>query len=120
MRTVPCLYPTPTLGYNAPANPLIYRCCLASPRLILNGLTPAVVADSVIDEIKARERGGLVELPKREAFHVGDTVRVTCGPLAGQLGLFAGMRAHERVLVLLALLGAQQRVELPKGSIEAL
>jgi hypothetical protein len=29
------------------------------------------------------------------------------------------MRAHERVLVLLALLGGQQRVELPKGDVEA-
>jgi len=29
-----------------------------------------------------------------------------------------GMRAHERVLVLLALLGGQQRVELAKDDIE--
>jgi transcriptional antiterminator RfaH len=96
------------------------RWCPHVVRLILNGLTPAVVADSVIEEIKARERGGLVELPKREAFHVGDTVRVSCGPLAGQLGLYAGMRARERVLVLLALLGGQQRAELAKGDIEAI
>jgi len=29
------------------------------------------------------------------------------------------MRPHERVLVLLALLGGEQRVELPKADIEA-
>jgi hypothetical protein len=46
-------------------------------------------------------------------------VRVTHGPLAGQLGLYAGQRAHERVLVLLTLLGGQQRAELARGDIEA-
>ena len=40
------------------------------------------------------------------------------GPFAGQLGLYAGMRPHERVLVLLQLLGGQQRVELAKDAIE--
>jgi hypothetical protein len=36
----------------------------------------------------------------------------------GQLGLYAGQRPHERVLVVLALLGGQQRVELAKDAIE--
>src|SRR5262249_41247416 len=44
--------------------------------LIMDGLRPARVADSVISEIKARERGGLVELPRREEFRTGDHVRV--------------------------------------------
>jgi hypothetical protein len=34
------------------------------------------------------------------------------------LGLYAGMRPHERVEVLLAVLGSQQRVILPRSSIE--
>src|SRR5262249_62347890 len=88
--------------------------------LIMNGVQPARVADSVISEIRARERGGLVELPKREEFRMGEAVRVTHGPLSGQLGLYAGQRPHERVLVLLALLGGQQRVELPESAVEAL
>ena len=45
-------------------------------------------------------------------------MRVLHGPLAGQLGLYAGQRPHERVLVVLALLGGQQRVELAKDAIE--
>jgi len=88
--------------------------------LIMDGLRPARVADSVIEEIRARERGGLVELPRREEFRMGDHVRVSAGPFSGQLGLYAGQRAHERVLVLLALLGGTQRVELPKDAVEAL
>ena len=86
--------------------------------LIMNGAGPAHVSDSVIAEIRSRERGGLVELPRREDFRTGEAVRVTQGPFAGQLGLYQGQRPHERVLVLLALLGGQQRVELPKDAVE--
>jgi hypothetical protein len=41
------------------------------------------------------------------------------GPLQDQIGLLAALRPHERVLVLLQLLGSQQRVELARSSIEA-
>ena len=87
--------------------------------LIMDGIRPAKVADSVIEEIRSRERGGLVELPRRDGLKAGDQVRILAGPFEGHFGLYAGMRPHERVLVLLALLGGQQRVELPKDSIEA-
>src|SRR5215472_8160272 len=40
--------------------------------LIMNGAGPAHVHDSVIDEIRSRERGGLVELPRCDGFKVGD------------------------------------------------
>jgi transcription antitermination factor NusG len=49
----------------------------------------------------------------------GDTVRVLQGPFAGRLALYGGMRPRDRVLVLLQLLGAQQRVELGRDDIEA-
>ena len=83
----------------------------------MDGIKPARVADQVIDDLRARERN---ELPKRSGLQPGDHVRVLHGPLAGQLGLYAGQRPHERVLVLLALLGGQQRVELATSDIEAL
>ena len=54
----------------------------------------------------------------REKFRTGEAVRVTQGPFSGQLGLYHGQRPHERVLVLLALLGGQQKVELPRDVIE--
>jgi transcription antitermination factor NusG len=49
---------------------------------------------------------------------IGERVRILGGPFEGHLGLYAGMRPHARVEVLLALLGGQQRVTLPRGSIE--
>jgi hypothetical protein len=39
-------------------------------------------------------------------------VRVISGPLSEQIGMLAVLRPHERVLVLLHMLGGQQRVEL--------
>jgi len=43
-------------------------------------------------------------------------VRVTSGPLHDQIGLLALLKPHERVVVLLNLLG---RVELARSAIEA-
>jgi len=42
------------------------------------------------------------------------------GPLHDQIGLLAALRPHERVPVLLQLLGGQQRVELARSAIEAI
>jgi transcriptional antiterminator RfaH len=87
--------------------------------LIMDGGHPARVPDAVIAGIRARERGGLVELPRRPLVP-GDRVQILQGPLAGQIGLFAGMRAHERVAVLLEILGGRQRVTMARGDVEAL
>src|SRR5262249_44138898 len=95
------------------------RWCPHVCRLVLDAGVPARVPDNVIDEIKSRERNGLVELPQRDSgLKPGDRVRILQGPLQGQLGLYAGQRPHERVLVLLALLGGQQRVELAASDVE--
>jgi len=67
------------------------------------------VPDNLIAEIKGRERGGLIELPRRDGLKAGDQVRILAGPFEGHFGLYAGMRPHERVLVLLALLGVAGR-----------
>ena len=64
-------------------------------RIIMNGLQPAHVSDAVINEIKSRERGGLVELPKLR-LEPGARVRVLQGPLQDQIGLLAALRPHER------------------------
>jgi len=85
----------------------------------MDGLQPAHVPDAVISEIRSRERGGFVELPRPHGFRPGMRVRVVSGPLSEQIGMLAALRPHERVLVLLQLLGGQQRVELGRNAIEA-
>jgi hypothetical protein len=47
------------------------------PWRTLDGLAPAHVPDSVIDDIKARERSGLVELLAAPGLCAGQTVRIT-------------------------------------------
>ena len=65
-------------------------------RIVMDGMVPARVPDAVIDEIRSRERGGLIELPKPSVARLGDRVRVLTGPLAGHIGLYAGMKPRAR------------------------
>src|SRR5262249_60611334 len=88
-------------------------------RLIMDGWLPAQVPDAVIGEIRSRERNGWVELPKLR-LEPGARVRVLQGPLQDQIGLLAALRPHERVLVLLQLLGGQQRGELARNAVAAI
>lgn len=88
-------------------------------KLLTNGGNePAPVADAIIAELRSREgRDGLVRLPRPPGLQRGDCVRIVHGAFAGQLGLFDGMKPHERVAVLLAILGGQRIIELPKADI---
>jgi len=56
----------------------------------------------------------------RALYRVGPRSSVPpCESLRNQIGLLAALRPHERVLVLLQLLGGQQRVDLARNAIEA-
>jgi hypothetical protein len=63
--------------------------------LIMDGAQPARVPDAVIGEIRSRERGGLVELPKLRLEPCASAG--FAGPLRDHIGLFAALRPHERV-----------------------
>jgi transcriptional antiterminator RfaH len=95
--------------------------CPGVRRLIFgNGERPAEIADSIVDEIRRREgRDGLVKLPRPRGLQPGDRVRVMRGPFEGRLAIYAGMNGHQRVAVLLAMLGSERRVLLPKNVVRA-
>jgi len=80
------------------------RWCPGVVRLVMDGMTPAKVPDGVIAAIRERERNGLVRLPPR--LKPGDAVKILYGPFTGHLALYAGQAAHERVMVLLAVLSS--------------
>lgn len=87
-------------------------------RLVMNGAGPAAVPDGVVAALRARERGGLIDLPRPSKFRTGDRVRILYGPFAGHVGLYAGMKPRERVEVLLAILGDARRVTLAADAVE--
>ena len=69
------------------------------------------MSDTVIDEIRSRQRNDVVELPHPSLeFRLGQQMRIVHGALAGKLAIYSGMESSERVEILLAMLGAQQRV----------
>jgi transcriptional antiterminator RfaH len=94
------------------------RWCPGVTRIVLAGGTPAAVPEGVIMDLKARETGGLIDLPKPPKFRPGDRLRVIHGPFAGHVGLYAGMKPRERIEVLLAILGGSQRVTLAADAVE--
>ena len=80
------------------------------------------MADHIIDELKSRERDGLIVLPPpprpSAKFQPGDKVKVKNGPMSGFPALVSGMRPHQRVEILLQMLGGLQRVELAAADVE--
>ena len=65
---------------------------------------------------RGREVDGLVQLPPEPApVHM----RIVRGPFAGLVGLYAGQSSHERVAILLALLGGERQVTLPAADVVA-
>ena len=59
----------------------------------------------------------MILLPKVRGLERGDQVKILSGPFQNHLALFDGMKGPERVMVLLALLGSVQRVELARTAI---
>ena len=86
--------------------------------LIMGGIQPAPVPDSVIAEIRDREVGGLIDLPGPPPLTPRARVRILRGPFTGHLAIFADMKPRQRVEILLQLLGGEQRVTLAKKDIE--
>ena len=93
--------------------------CPGVVRLVMDGLRPAKVPETVIEDIRDRERGGIIELPWRGPKR-GDRVRVLTGPFRGHLAIYASMSGHERVAVLLQIFSGQQRVTLAERDVEVI
>lgn len=66
---------------------------------------PQTLPDSAIKKMKDREIGGLYQLVAPPKFQPGEAVKATEGPLMGLPLIYEGMTSHERVRVLMDLLG---------------
>jgi transcriptional antiterminator RfaH len=89
-------------------------------RLVTHGEEPAALPEGVVQALKAREdRSGFVKMVARPAFAPGDKVRVIAGAFMDNAGLFNGMADHDRVSILLDMLGRKVRVLLDADLVAA-
>ena len=80
-------------------------------RLVTNGDAPAVVPSGVVIAIRAREdEKGFIQMDTRPTFAPGDRVRVLAGAFLDNTGLFHGLADHDRISILLDMLGRKVRV----------
>jgi transcriptional antiterminator RfaH len=89
--------------------------------LIKFGEQPARCPDAEVGALLARaDRDGIIRLPSRASssrrvFAPGAKVSITDGPFRGLSGIYQGMSAREREVVLLDLLGGKRPVEIAAG-----
>jgi transcriptional antiterminator RfaH len=89
-------------------------------RLVTNGDDPATVPEGVVHALRAREdEKGFIRLDNRSAFAPGDKVRVLAGAFMDSAGLFNGVADHDRVSILLDMLGRKVRVLLDADMVTA-
>jgi transcriptional antiterminator RfaH len=93
------------------------RWCPGVRRLVMNGLHPAKVSDDVVAEIRGRERGGVIEIARRQ-LKAGDRVKILSGPFRDHLAIYSGMSGAQRVMVLLQILGGATRISLARKDID--
>ena len=95
------------------------RWCVGVSKLLMANGQPARLSGDVVTAMKAREdRDGLIRLARPPGLKPGDRVRITRGSFENHFGIYQGLSGAERVRLLLALLGRQVPVRLPRGAIE--
>jgi transcriptional antiterminator RfaH len=89
-------------------------------RLVSNGDDPATVPEGVVHALKVREdEKGFIRLDNKPTFAPGDKVRVLAGAFMDSAGLFNGLADHDRVSILLDMLGRKVRVLLDADMVDA-
>jgi transcription antitermination factor NusG len=91
--------------------------------IILDGVCPAKVPDTVITEIRSREVDGLIHLPKplsAPGLRPGAQVKILAGPFSGFVASLVGLRPRQRCEVLLQLLGSACHATLARSDVVAL
>lgn len=80
-------------------------------RLITIADQPAPVSTGVVEELMARtDSAGHIPMVAKTRFEPGEIVRLSGGSFEDQLGLFVEFSDHDRVAILLDLLGRKVRV----------
>ena len=99
-----------------------WRCLLSTygvVGLIRSGDAPARVREHEIERMRRQEgRDGIIILPLTK-FQPGERVRVTRGPLAERVGIYAGMSARDRVRIMFTMFEREISIELREQDVIA-
>ncbi|HJT06159.1 MAG TPA: transcriptional activator RfaH [Stellaceae bacterium] len=88
--------------------------------VVSSGDEPVAVPPEIIDALRRREQeGGFDVLSPAQSLRAGDTVRVIDGPFQDLVGRLLGVADHERVFVLLDVLGRSVRASVAALAVEA-
>ena len=81
---------------------------------------PCAVPDGIVEEIRQRENPEqLIEIPKLVPFKPGESLEITSGAFAQQVGSFLQLDKDNRIIVLLGLLGRNVEVRLQTEDVRA-
>ncbi len=82
-------------------------------RVLLGLDGPQTIPSDIIGALRAREgKDGLISLQPAPKFRSGQSVKASHGPLVGHALIYDGMLSHDRVRVLMELLGRKVCVEI--------
>ena len=85
--------------------------------LIMAGEHPASLPNKVIASWKAKERGGIVQLPPPPRFAIGEKLTITRGSLRYRQVIYAGMSGKDRERVLIEMLGGKVTLIVPTADL---
>ena len=84
------------------------------------GLNYAKIPDNIIELIKANELNTAEKLKNINNFKPGDKVQITDGVFKNCIAIFKSYKSDERVILLMNLLGQQQKLTIKQESLNAL
>lgn len=97
------------------------RSTLGVSTLVRFGMEPAVVPGDLVEALKARVGPeGVIDLTATVGFKPGSRVRIAEGGMTGYEGIFLATSSHDRVIILLDIVGKQVRVQVDAAHLEAL
>jgi transcriptional antiterminator RfaH len=84
------------------------------------GLSYAKIPDNIIEFIKTNELNTAEKLKNINKFKPGDKVQVADGVFKNCIAIFKSYKSDERVILLINLLGQQQKLTIKQESLNAL
>jgi transcriptional antiterminator RfaH len=84
------------------------------------GLSYAKISNKIIAFIKENECNTSIKIKKLKEFKKGDSVQITEGVFKNCIAIFESFKSEERVILLMNLMGQQQKISTTKKSLLAL